>query len=442
MSDFSSWGPTPDLKIKPEITAHGGNILSAVTGGSYDRLSGTSMACPNLAGVVVLLRQYVTENFPEIADDEVKVTALIYQLLMSTADIALSTNGLPYAVRKQGAGLANLYDAMATTAVITTYDANGKAMDKTKLELGDDPAKTGVYTMSFTVENFGSTALSYDIGAYIMTEGVSDTLTNAGQTTVTEQGYLLTGASLEIVSVTGGSLSEKNLTVAAGQNASVTVKITLSDADKAYLDASFKNGMYVEGFITLTATAGTEVDMSVPYLAFYGDWTKAPMFDKDFYETNADELNNAIDEEDKNKADAYAVEEDELLITADTIVYCKGEVLGKPVDEADACRMLRQLSGCTHQVVTGVTLKTQEQVRTFSCTTQVTFAELSDEEITYYVQHYAPYDKAGAYGVQEWIGFVGVTRLEGSYFNVMGLPVCALGLSLRQMAPQLMEETL
>ena len=135
----------------------------------------------------------------------------------------------------------------------------------------------------------------------------------------------------------------------------------------------------------------------------------------------------------RNKADAYAVEEDELLITADTIVYCKGEVLGKPVDEADACRMLRQLSGCTHQVVTGVTLKTREQVRTFSCTTQVTFAELSDEEIAYYVQHYAPYDKAGAYGVQEWIGFVGVTRLEGSYFNVMGLPVQRLYTELKKM---------
>ena len=135
----------------------------------------------------------------------------------------------------------------------------------------------------------------------------------------------------------------------------------------------------------------------------------------------------------RKKAAAYSLNEDELLITADTIVYCKGEVLGKPVDEADACRMLRQLNGCTHQVVTGVTLKTREQVRTFSCTTQVTFAELSDEEIAYYVQHYAPYDKAGAYGVQEWIGFVGVTRLEGSYFNVMGLPVQRLYTELKKM---------
>ena len=306
ISDFSSWGPTPNLGIKPEITGFGGNILSAVTGGGYDRLSGTSMATPNLSGVALLLRQYVIEKFPEIANDGPAVTSMVYRLMMSTADIILNKNGLPYAVRKQGAGLANLYDAMATTAVITTYDENGKAMDKTKLELGDDTGKTGVYTMSFTVENFGTTSLSYDIGAYVMTEGVSETLTNAGMTTVTEQGYLLTGAVVEIVSVTGGTIADKNLTVAAGQNANVTVKITLSDADKAYLDASFANGMYVEGFITLTATAGTEVDMSVPYLAYYGDWTKAPLFDKDFYETNADELNNAIDEEDKNKADAYA----------------------------------------------------------------------------------------------------------------------------------------
>ncbi len=305
ISAFSSWGPTPDLGIKPEITGFGGNILSAVTGGGYDRLSGTSMATPNLSGVALLLRQYVIENFPEIAGDSKAVAAMVYRLMMSTADIIYNKNGLPYAVRKQGAGLANLYDAIATKAVIATYDENGRVMDKAKLELGDDPAKTGVYTMTFAVENFGDVALSYNIGAYIMTEGVSDTLTNAGMTTVTEQGYLLSGA-MEIVSVSGGALADKNLTVNAGQTATVTVKIVLNDADKAYLDTSFKNGMYVEGYITLTATAGTDVDMSVPYLAFYGDWTKAPMFDKDYYETNADELNGALDEEDKNKADAYA----------------------------------------------------------------------------------------------------------------------------------------
>ncbi len=306
MTDFSSWGPTPDLQIKPDITAHGGNILSSITGGGYDRLSGTSMACPNLAGMMVLLRQYVVENFPDIAQDDREVSAMVNRLMMSTADIVLNMNGQPYAVRKQGAGLANLNSCLTTPAYITTYAADGTVLDRTKLELGDDPEKTGVYQMKFTVNNFGSDALTYEIGSYVMTEGVSDTKTNAGQTTVTEQAYILEGASMEVSSVTGGTLSGTKLTVEAGGNADVTVVITLSGEDKAYLDASFENGMYVEGFITLTAKKGTDVNMAVPYLAFYGDWTVAPLMDLEYYETNADELNDAIDIEDKIMADSYA----------------------------------------------------------------------------------------------------------------------------------------
>ena len=305
ISDFSSWGPTPSLNIKPEITAHGGNILSSVTGGGYDRLSGTSMACPNLAGVVILLRQYVVENFSDIADDNVKVNEMVNKLMMSTADIALNTNGLPYAVRKQGAGLANLFSSLNTTAYITTYDADGNAMDKPKLELGDDASKTGVYEMSFSIHNFGSGSLSYDLGGYVLTEGVSETKTNAGKTTITEEAYALAGA-IEIVSVSGGTVNGKNITVAGGKDAKITVKITLTDADKKYLNDSFENGMYVEGYITLTATAGTEIDMSVPYLAYYGDWTVAPIFDKEYYETHADELDDSIAFEDKVMPDAYA----------------------------------------------------------------------------------------------------------------------------------------
>lgn len=125
------------------------------------------------------------------------------------------------------------------------------------------------------------------------------------------------------------------------------------------------------------------------------------------------------------KADAYrpTMAENELIITADTIVYLDGEVLGKPKDETEARRMLRMLSGKTHQVITGVTLLTAQQTRTFASVSDVTFAHLSDEEINYYVSHYHPTDKAGAYGIQEWIGFIGVERIEGSYFNVMGLPM-------------------
>lgn len=123
---------------------------------------------------------------------------------------------------------------------------------------------------------------------------------------------------------------------------------------------------------------------------------------------------------------------DELIITADTIVVLGNEVMGKPHDEADARRMLRELSGQTHQVITGVTLTTIQKQVSFSVETDVTFKQLSDSEIDYYVNHYKPFDKAGAYGIQEWIGHIGVTGLQGSYFNVMGLPVQRIYEALRQ----------
>ena len=125
------------------------------------------------------------------------------------------------------------------------------------------------------------------------------------------------------------------------------------------------------------------------------------------------------------KASAYAqiMTADQLVITADTVVIVGNEVLGKPVDAADARRMLQLLSHRTHQVVTGVCLSTLCRQRHFSVTTDVTFKELTDDEIDYYITTCQPFDKAGAYGVQEWIGYIGVTSLHGSYFNVMGLPV-------------------
>ena len=127
----------------------------------------------------------------------------------------------------------------------------------------------------------------------------------------------------------------------------------------------------------------------------------------------------------KRKAEAYRgqMADDELIITADTVVIVGDEILGKPADEADALRMLRLLSGRTHQVTTGVCLMTTKMQRSFDVTTDVTFKALTDEEIMYYVNRYKPFDKAGAYGIQEWIGYIGVTGLHGSYYNVMGLPV-------------------
>ena len=173
--------------------------------------------------------------------------------MMSTADIVLNQNGLPYAVRKQGAGLASILKCSTTGAYILTYEKDDRSvvMDRTKIELGDDPSKTGVYTLKFSVENFtdkilvdesGSTnprSLSYNISAFVMTEGVSETKTSHGDTTVTEESYILGGASLTAKSISGGTLNGMNLTVAPGETATLEVIITHSDADKKYLDDSF-----------------------------------------------------------------------------------------------------------------------------------------------------------------------------------------------------------
>lgn len=137
----------------------------------------------------------------------------------------------------------------------------------------------------------------------------------------------------------------------------------------------------------------------------------------------------------REKAEAYrkSIAEDELIITADTVVCIDGEVLGKPADEAEAYAMLRKLAGRTHLVITGVCLTTVQFQKSFAAVTEVTFDQLTDEEISFYVEKYRPFDKAGAYGVQEWVGYVGVTGMNGSFYNVMGLPVQRLYLELKKL---------
>lgn len=137
----------------------------------------------------------------------------------------------------------------------------------------------------------------------------------------------------------------------------------------------------------------------------------------------------------REKADAYRrmLKPADLLITADTIVWLDGEVLGKPRDRQEAVLMLRKLSGRTHEVFTGVTLTATDFQKSFATGTRVTFATLGDDEIEWYVDRYSPLDKAGAYGVQEWIGYIGVERIEGSFYNVMGLPVQRLYRELKEL---------
>ena len=297
MSDFSSWGPTPDLKIKPEITAHGGNIYSSVPGGGYDKLSGTSMAAPNMTGIIILIRQYVKDNYPSLSTVEVR--DMVNELCMSTATIALDRYGNPYSPRKQGAGIADILKATTTKAYLYTEAKDGTNSGKSKLELGDDPKRDGVYTMSFKLVNLSNSPVSYELGNYTMTESLS-----ADKKYVAERAYML--SNLADYKVSNGTISGNTVTVQGGQTAEISVRIVLSGKDKAYINSSFPNGMYVEGFITLTDKDANGVNLNVPFLAFYGDWSDAPIFDKDYYLVETEAHNNAIDDEDKIKADYYA----------------------------------------------------------------------------------------------------------------------------------------
>jgi len=125
----------------------------------------------------------------------------------------------------------------------------------------------------------------------------------------------------------------------------------------------------------------------------------------------------------KSKAYSKDLSENQILITADTIVWFENQVINKPKNRADAVQILERLSGNSHEVITGVSLRNKEKIRSFYSHSRVTFSTLSKEEINYYIDHYEPFDKAGAYGIQEWIGYIGISRIEGSFFNVMGLPI-------------------
>ncbi len=333
MSSFTSWGVTPDLRLKPDITGPGGYIYSTIDGGGYGMMSGTSMASPNVAGMATLVKQYVNETYTDLEDDEVRT--LVNLLLTSTATPIVNEEGIFFSPRQQGTGLANVFNAITTKAYLSVEDDN-----LPQINLFDDPDRTGEYEYEFTINNFGDTKLWYGLNTNTQTEGyyydpnfdaefIALAPVELGAETVEDaDGIVLksdynndekvnlrdvlklaqTSASAvpsdqsfrydlnaddavnknDAATLLAGlvgdraNVDERIVSVEAGEELTVYVTVTLTEEDKEYMDAHFENGIYVEGYTVLTGYNGA-TDLSLPYMGFYGDWTEAPMFDSGYY---------------------------------------------------------------------------------------------------------------------------------------------------------------
>lgn len=309
MNDYSSWGTTTDLKLKPDITAHGGEITSTVAGG-WDEMSGTSMATPNLAGFIALTRGYLQNKFPDL--DSVALTARINQIIMSTATTVYDSEHLPYSPRKQGAGLATLDNVFNTNAYLyTKYGVDDYAAedDRPKLELGEDANKRGVYNLTFYVANFGDSDLTFKTQSLFFTE----TLSMDGLA-VAEQAYMLDDVAAQWTA--GGQRVAEGGSITVPANTAeykIQVTLTLSADEKKYIDTTFINGMFVEGFLKLVSQSGTDEygvktqsDLTLPFMGFYGDWDSAPLLDYDCYEIAESQKDSSVLEDEKLQPSVWA----------------------------------------------------------------------------------------------------------------------------------------
>lgn len=270
MSDFSSWGVTPDLKLKPEITAPGGDIYSTLPGGLYGSMSGTSMASPHMAGAAVVMAQYITEELGGTGMTQQEITALSNKLLMSTAVPVKNKQSLPYSPRKQGAGLVQLGRATKAKAYLSSAEGG-----LPKAELGD--SADGSFSFSFQANNLSKSEIQYEVGVTVLTE---DTVTENGKTYLAQSPRELGADEVTVTAPDTVTLNSK------GQ-AEVEVSLALTAKGKAALDAKFPNGIYLEGFVTLTpVNGGDTISLGLPFMGFYGDWSAAPIFDASVYDTD------------------------------------------------------------------------------------------------------------------------------------------------------------
>ncbi len=351
MSDFSSWGVTPDLKLKPEITGVGGNIYSttdpAISGSNYGYMSGTSMATPQVTGAMAVLLEYLEQTYPELTGTEQRVVAA--NIMMSTAAPIIHPNGLEYSPRNQGAGLVDLVNATTAQAYLSNPAASES---RPKVEFGDDDAKNGVYPFSFEITNLSDTDKTYVLSSSVLTETIvsewfignapyaleaeavfsTDSADGVLCYDFNDDGVITTADARIVLQFVAGSLliDEANVhyayldvnadgtvdasdakvitdycaelevsvdltakaaapadqvTVPAGETVTIAGEITLTDADREYLN-NFPNGIFVEGYVYATEVGldaeNTEPNrLTMPMVGYYGDWSAPDVFDRD-----------------------------------------------------------------------------------------------------------------------------------------------------------------
>jgi subtilisin family serine protease len=281
MYQLSSWGATPDLLLKPEITAIGGSVYAPLPKNRYGNKAGTSMACPQIAGISAIVKQYIQKDPKYAALTKTDMESLVSNLLMSTAipimtscrSVSGAAVTTAYSPRRQGAGLVNAQAALDTKAVIYTAEGTKRPV----LNFGDDVEEAGIYTKSFHVKNYSEKPLTYVADSSVMTESWHS---NGKNTFISEVPTLLENkAHFTLSNRTVTTASPSAIILAPHEDIEISVRITLTKNDKEYIKEHFCNGSFVEGFFRLISLNEDGVDLGLPFVGFFGDWTKAPILD-------------------------------------------------------------------------------------------------------------------------------------------------------------------